>query len=93
MPTPAEESTPLAKHLLELANKSKGVCLVPHGGELAFEVVNGSEFVVVSQETTTAQAAAMRAMADQAGLLGRRLYVVEADAGTRSSPTTMPMSL
>ena len=77
----AEESTPLAKHLIEMAGKSKGVCLVPRGGELAFDLVKGkgSEFVVVSQESTAEKAAAMRAKADQAGLLGRNLYIAEAD--------------
>ena len=48
---------------------------------MAFDLAKGSEFVVVSQEPSTVQAAAMRAKADQAGLLGRRLYVAEADAG------------
>lgn len=38
--TNAEESTPLVKHLLELANKSKGVCLVRCGGELALDLTS-----------------------------------------------------
>ncbi|MGA2618861.1 MAG: PQQ-binding-like beta-propeller repeat protein [Thermoguttaceae bacterium] len=78
----AQESAPLVKHLLDIAHKTKGVCLVPGGGELAFDLVKGSEFVVVSQEPNAARTAAMRAKADQAGLLGRRLYIAEADAGT-----------
>jgi outer membrane protein assembly factor BamB len=73
---------PLAKHLLEIANKAKGVCLVPRGGDLAMDLARGSELVVVSQEAGAAQAAAMRAKADQAGLLGRSMYVAEAEAGT-----------
>jgi len=76
------ENTPLTKHLLELAGKSKGVCLVPRGGELAFDLAKGSDFLVASQEPTAEIAAAMRAKADQAGLLGRNLYIAEADFNT-----------
>ena len=90
---PPQESAPLVKHLLAIANKSNGICLVPRGGELAFDLAKGSEFVVVSQETTAARAAARRAKADQAGLLGRRLYVAEAEAGCPFSLITTPISL
>jgi outer membrane protein assembly factor BamB len=80
--TSAQEGAPLVKHLLELTNKSNGVCLVPRGSDLVFDLVKGSEFVVVSQEPTAARAAAMRARADQAGFLGRRLYIAEAAASS-----------
>ncbi len=79
---PAADNAPLVKHLLELSQKRNGICLLPHGGELALDLVTGSDCLVVSQQPTTAKATALRAKADQAGLLGRRLYVAEAEVGT-----------
>jgi len=74
----------LAKRIVALAGKSKGVCLVPRGGELTFAMAEASEFLVVGQETDAKAAQAAREKADKAGLLGRRLYVAEAKPGSTS---------
>ena len=77
----AGQESPLVNHLLEVVNKTRGIWLVPRGGELAIDLAKGSEFVVVSQELPLPRPPPC-AKADQAGLLGRRLYVAEAGADT-----------
>lgn len=70
----------LAQHLVSLSNRAtnpKGLCVLPGGGDLAFALAETSGFYVVAQEPSPAAMQAACAKADQAGLLGRRMTVIE----------------
>jgi SAM-dependent methyltransferase len=68
-------ASPLAKHLVDKAGMTHGVCslLSPFDERLALDVVRSSQFLVHVVDTRESAVAALRAAADRTGLYGTRL--------------------
>ena len=78
-PTFADE----AGNLLDKLGERKGICVIVGSGDaqLPVKLAAGSEFTLFVSVATEDQAAAARQAADDAGLLGTRIYVSIADRG------------
>ena len=78
-PAVAGEATTLSQHLIELAGRKAGICSIPRCGDgrLVVEVARSSKLLVHAMSEKPAEVATARKAADEAGLLGRTVYVEE----------------
>jgi len=75
----ARSESSLALHLLDLSGRKAGICSMPRcgDGKLAVELARESKLLVHAMNEKPAEVAMARKAADEAGLLGRTLYVEE----------------
>lgn len=82
----AEGASPLSQHLIDLSDRKAGICSMPQcgDGKLAVEMAQNSRLLVHAMSEKPAEVAVARKAADDAGLLGRTVYVEE--GGVSKSP-------
>jgi len=75
----AGDAGALSRHLLELSNRKAGICSMPQcgDGKLAVELARESKLLVHAMNEKPAEVATARKAADDAGFLGRTVYVEE----------------
>ena len=78
------DETATAKHVLGLSNRRAGICSLPRvgDGKLAVAMAQNSRLTVHALGEDAKQLAAARAIADEAGIMGRTLYI---EQGTTAS--------
>jgi hypothetical protein len=75
----AEEAPGLTQHLLDLSGRKAGICSMPRcgDGQLAVAMGQSNTLLIHAMSEKPADVAAARKAADDAGLLGRTVYVEE----------------
>ena len=78
-PAAAEKTRLLSQHVIALSGRKVGICSLPRcgTGALAVEMAQNSQLLIHAMSENPAEVAAARKAADDAGLLGRTVYVEE----------------
>jgi len=77
------DETAVATHILEMSNRKAGICSMPRigDGKLAVAIARNSKLIVHALSDDAGQLAAARALADEAGIMGRTLYIEQGVTG------------